>query len=464
MGQENVMNPESIEIAPMGTNVTKARVTPIIALDKIDDIDAEVSWSQSPQTPATNRNRHGKAIPQYVTTPTEDEYSDCDDYHGYLRSEAQKNPRVSAVDDAPTTVLKKNKKSKWKGKGKAPVKPWSPVYASPPGDRRVVPRHATAQVPDEYEDFDDYHEYLRATHTKPKAIPGPAESHYIPPPKINLDPVNPGRINRLALPANRIVTSLPKLPSERTYDDEFDQQTICGIRIDSEVSTHDIDDDHGTSAQPQSENLNPSLTMSQKAKLESGWQPAHKLLSRRPSYPGKIYRPQPRSGPRPQGRTFQKLKSSSQLRTFQHMRLLHERRNGGGNLGPSSWTLPYVPLTDRPSVLVSERPIHRALRQLEETKSANDDANMIHLAAEYMKAELCPSDRETEDDSLYSKSSIDANSHTECDAETESLCPVISKIRCKGQRAMKCKCKKAIAVVKRATLGSKVKLRKMFKT
>ncbi|KAH0611586.1 uncharacterized protein H6S33_010851 [Morchella sextelata] len=146
------------------------------------------------------------------------------------------------------------------------------------------------------------------------------------------------------------------------------------------------------------------------------------------------------------------------------MRLLHERRNGGSTLGPSSWASPYAPLIDRSSVLVSERPIHRALRRLEENTSVNGDTNMVHLAAEYMKAELFPSDRETENDSLYSKSSGDANSHTECDAETESLCPVISKTRCRGQRALKCKCRKAITVFKRAALGSKVKLRKLFKT
>lgn len=489
------MNSQRPIPAPIGIDVNidinMPRVEPAIASHEGDD--AEVSWTKPPKTPvATRDRRNGKAIPQYITTPTEDEYSDCDDYHQYLRSEAEKRQAVKKVDVEPTTTPKKKKK----GKAKAPMKPSAQASASHARDGRVVPRHATAPIADEYEDFDDYHEYLRVTLAKPKTTPGPADSQYIPPPKINVDLVKPGRIHRPTLPPNRVMTSPPKLPSERTYDDEFDQQTIYGIGIDSEVPTHDVNDghtrlvpnpsasmfsvgqlaaspgwvrdyDHTSREQPQvsqAENINPSLTMTQKAKLESGWQPAHKLLSRSPSYPGKVYRPQPHSGPRPQGRTFQKLKSNSQLRTFQHMRLLHERRNGSRTLGPSSWSSPYVPLIDRPSDLVSERPIHRALRRGEENKSVHGDASMVHLAAEYTKAELFPSDRETENDSLYSKSSGDAHSHTECEAETESLRPVISKGRCRGQRALKCKCRKAVAVVKRAAVGSKVKLKKLLKT
>ncbi|KAH8154449.1 uncharacterized protein LAJ45_00976 [Morchella importuna] len=490
------MSPQRDVPARMGIDVNidinKPRAEPAIASHESDD--AEFSWTKPLKTPvATRDRRNGKAIPQYITTPTEDEYSDCDDYHQYLRSEAEKRQAVKKVDVEPTTTTTPKKKKK--GKAKASVKPSPQAPASKSRNGRVGPRHATAPIADEYEDFDDYHEYLRVTHTKPKATPGSANSQYIPPPKINVDLVKPGRIHRSTLPPKMIMTSPPKLPSERTYD-EFDQQTLCGIGVDSEVSIYNVNDDHTrlipnpstpmlpagqlsastglvrdydhTNREqpqiPQLENINPSLTMTQKAKLESGWQPAHKLLSRSPSYPGKVYRPQPRSGPRPQGRTFQKLKLNSQLRTFQHMRLLHGSRNGSRTLGPSSWSSPYVPLLDRPSALVSERPIHRALRRAEENNSVHGGTSMVHLAAEYMKAELFPSDRETENDSLYSKSSGGPHSHTECEAETESLRPVISKGRCRGQQALKCKCRKAVAVVKRATVGGKVRLRKLLRT
>ncbi|KAH0611585.1 uncharacterized protein H6S33_010850 [Morchella sextelata] len=98
----------------MGTNVNKTRVAPTIASHKSDD--AEVSWTQSPLTPASTRNRSGKAIPQYITTPTEDEYSDCDDYHQYLRSEAQKRQGITKANAPPTPTTTPKKKKKGKAK------------------------------------------------------------------------------------------------------------------------------------------------------------------------------------------------------------------------------------------------------------------------------------------------------------------------------------------------------------